>query len=87
MVSETVIFKNLTGLHLRPAGILCTEASNFQCHIEFEHNGVRWNAKSILQVLSAGVRYGEAVRFVCDGEDEEAALKRVIEVVEEMLNE
>lgn len=87
MVSETVIFKNLTGLHLRPAGILCTEASNYACHIEFEHKGRTWNAKSILQVLSAGVRYGETVRFICDGVDEEAALKKIVEVVEEMLNE
>ena len=61
MVSKTVIFKNLTGLHLRPAGIL--------------------------QVLSAGVRYGDEVSFVCDGEDEEKALERIVRVVEEMLNE
>ncbi len=87
MVSKTVIFKNLTGLHLRPAGILCTEASAFSCHIEFEHNGKTWNAKSILQVLSAGVRYGDEVSFVCDGEDEEKALERIVRVVEEMLNE
>ena len=30
MVSQKVVIKNPTGLHLRPAGILCKEAMQFQ---------------------------------------------------------
>ena len=30
MVSQKVIIKNPTGLHLRPAGILCKEAMKFK---------------------------------------------------------
>ena len=33
MVSQKVVIKNPTGLHLRPAGILCKDAMQFKSHI------------------------------------------------------
>ena len=35
MVSQKVTIKNPTGLHLRPAGILCKEAMQFKSHVTF----------------------------------------------------
>ena len=35
MVSQKVVIKNPTGLHLRPAGILCKEAMQFKSLITF----------------------------------------------------
>ncbi len=35
MVSQKVTIKNPTGLHLRPAGILCKEAVKFKSLITF----------------------------------------------------
>ena len=35
MVSRKVVIKNPTGLHLRPAGILCKEAMQFKSLITF----------------------------------------------------
>ena len=35
MVSQKVVIKNPTGLHLRPAGILCKEAMQFSSLITF----------------------------------------------------
>ena len=32
MVSQKVVIKNPTGLHLRPAGILCKDAMQFKSH-------------------------------------------------------
>ena len=40
-----------------------------------------YNAKSVLSVLGAGVRSGDEVEIVCDGEDEEEALSALIELV------
>ena len=37
MVSQKVTVKNPTGLHLRPAGILCKEAMQFKSHITFRY--------------------------------------------------
>ena len=37
MVSQKVTIKNPTGLHLRPAGILCKEAMQFKSHVTFRY--------------------------------------------------
>ena len=36
MVSQKVVIKNPTGLHLRPAGILCKEAMQFKSLITLD---------------------------------------------------
>ena len=46
MVSQKVTIKNPTGLHLRPAGILCKEAVKYQALITFNFKGGTANAKS-----------------------------------------
>ena len=82
MVSQKVVIKNPTGLHLRPAGILCKEAMKFKSLITFTFRENTANAKSVLSVLGACVKCGDEVEFVCDGEDEEEALKTLIEAIE-----
>ena len=48
MVNRKVTVKNPTGLHLRPAGILCNEAMKYQSQITFAYGGGMANAKSVL---------------------------------------
>ena len=89
MVSEKVTIKNPTGLHLRPAGLFCKTAMQFQCSVKFRARDgeLAANAKSVLSVLGACVKSGDEIEIVCDGEDEEAALKEMIRVVEGGLGE
>ena len=87
MVNLKVVVKNLTGLHLRPAGLLCKEAINFKCSIHFQFHDTYANAKSVLSVLSACVKCGDEVEFTCEGEDEEEALKTIIAAIENGLGE
>ena len=87
MVSQKVIIKNPTGLHLRPAGVLCKEAMQFKSLITFTFRDNTANAKSVLSVLGACVKCGDEVEFVCDGEDEEEALKALVEAIENGLGE
>lgn len=87
MVSQKVTIKNPTGLHLRPAGILCKEAVKYQALITFNFKGGTANAKSVLSVLGACVKCGDEIEFVCDGEDEEAALKALVGAIESGLGE
>lgn len=35
MLSDKVVVNNPSGLHLRPAGLLCKEAMKFKSHITF----------------------------------------------------
>ena len=87
MVSQKIVIKNPTGLHLRPAGILCKEAMQYKSLITFKYGGNTANAKSVLSVLGACIKSGDEVEFICDGEDEEIALNAIIAVVKSGLGE
>ena len=73
MVSQKVVIKNPTGLHLRPAGILCKDAMQFKSHITFRYRDNIANAKSVLSVLGACIKSGDEIELICEGEDEEEA--------------
>ena len=87
MVSQKVKITNPTGLHLRPAGNLCKEAMKFKCSITFEYNGNIANAKSVLSVLGACIKFGDEINLCCDGEEEEEALKSLVDFVTNKLGE
>lgn len=87
MISQKVKIKNPTGLHLRPAGILCKEAMNFKSRITFNYRGNTANAKSVLSVLGACIKSGDEIELVCEGEDEETALQVLTEIINEGFGE
>lgn len=87
MVSKKIVIKNPTGLHLRPAGVLCKEAMQYKSLITFKYGDNTANAKSVLSVLGACIKSGYEIEFVCSGEDEEEALQGVIAAVENGLGE
>ena len=87
MVSKKVTIKNPTGLHLRPAGELCKTAIQFKSKVTFSFDGGTSNAKSVLSVLGACVKSGDEIELICEGEDEEEALKKMVEAIEAGLGE
>ncbi|MCI8513473.1 MAG: HPr family phosphocarrier protein [Lachnospiraceae bacterium] len=87
MVSEKVTIKNQSGLHLRPAGELCNRAINYKSKISFQFRDVTANAKSVLSVLGACIQCGDEITLICEGEDEEEALKGMLGAVNEGLGE
>ena len=87
MVSQKVMIHNPSGLHLRPAGKLCNIAIQYQSHITFEYEGGIADAKSVLSVLGACVKCGDTITLICEGEDEEEALKALVSAAEEGVGE
>ena len=87
MVSQKITIKNTTGLHLRPAGILCKEAMRFQSLITFNYRGNTANAKSVLSVLGACIKTGDEIELVCEGADEELALASIVKIIDEGFGE
>ena len=82
MLKQKVTVKNQTGLHLRPAGILCRTAMLYKSHITLAHDHVVANAKSVLSVLGAGVQPGDELEITCEGVDEAEALTAMVELFE-----
>lgn len=87
MVSKKLVIKNPTGLHLRPAGILCKTAMRFKSLITFKFGDTTANAKSVLSVLGACVKSGDEIELICNGADEELALKTLVDAIEGGLGE
>ena len=87
MVKQKVRISNPTGLHLRPAGVFCNTAITYDCRITFEYGNVYENAKSVLSVLGSCIKSGDEIVLICEGSDEEEALKAMVEVVESGLGE
>ena len=87
MVSEVTVIKNPSGLHLRPAGILCKEALLFRSTITFKIGSTTANAKSVLSVLGACIKSGDEIELVCEGEDEQEALAALVHAIENGLGE
>ena len=87
MVNKKVTVKNPTGLHLRPAGILCNEAMKYQSQVTFSYDGGLANAKSVLSVLGACVKCGDEIEIMCEGADEQEALDNLVAAIDGGLGE
>ena len=87
MTEKMVTVVNPTGLHLRPAGMLCQTSMKFQSKILLLYKEKTINAKSVLSVLGACVKSGDEITFICEGPDEEQALRDMVALVESGLGE
>lgn len=87
MVTQKVIIKNTTGLHLRPAGFFCKQAMEFKSKITFRRKDTEGNAKSLLSILGTAIKRGDEIELICEGEDEEAALEAMIKIINDGLGE
>ena len=87
MAEITVTLQHPTGLHARPAALFVQTASRFRSQIEVQANGKTVNAKSMMAILSLGARQGTALTLRAEGEDAEAALAALKELVESNFGE
>jgi phosphocarrier protein HPr len=82
--SNDVVIHHKLGLHARPAAMFVKTAAKFSSRITLENlsRGTQpVNAKSILGVLSAGVKRDEQIRITAEGTDEVAAVNALTELV------
>lgn len=82
MVKRTIIIGNPDGLHLRPAGAVCREAERFNCSCRMEIGANTYNLKSVISVLSARINRPKTVVLICEGPEEEMALKELGDFLE-----
>jgi phosphocarrier protein len=87
MIHQKVTIQNLTGLHLRPAAMLCKTAQKFQSRITFTFRDGTVSSISLLNLLGACVKCGEQIELSCDGPDESEAMKALVEAIESGLGD
>lgn len=90
MPSRTVGLRNATGLHARPARVFAKAAAAFSSDVTVVKTGgdaEPVNAKSVLSVLTLDCHQGDEIVIAAEGEDADAALERLAQLVDEGLGE
>ena len=87
MRKEKVILQNETGLHARPASELAKLAGRFKCDINLSVNEKKANAKSILGIMSLGIKAKTEIEIECNGEDEKEAMTENLKAFENKFGE
>ncbi len=81
MVKQELVLNNSVGLHARPATFFIQKANEYKSSIWVEKEDRRVNAKSLLGVLSLGVASGDSILVTAEGEDEDAAIAGLLDLV------
>ncbi len=83
MVTKTVEVKNSQGIHMRPAGVLAAEMKKFAgCAVTLKAAGKTAKATAVMQIMAAGIKCGTQLEITADGENEQAALDKAVELFE-----
>lgn len=64
--------RNAVGIHARPAGKLVTLLKPYKSKVTLVFGAKQMDAKSLLAMMKTGIKCGDIVSFVIDGEDEKA---------------
>jgi phosphocarrier protein len=73
------------GLHARPAGRLVKCAKDFLSQINVSCNGKSGDAKRLIGLMKIAIKRGERILFEIDGDDEEAAERKLQEFCKDNL--
>ena len=87
MTTRNVKIVNKVGLHARPATFFIQKANSYKSTIWVESDSKRVNAKSLLGVLSLGIKQDMTISLSADGPDENEALDGIIAAIEAGLND
>ena len=82
MQNKIVTIKVDIGLHARPAALFVQTAKRMQSDIHLKHGEKEANAKSIMQVLTLGVKQYDQLEITTEGPDEKDAMQALIALVE-----
>lgn len=83
VVETTLSLTNPTGLHARPASLFVQTSAKFQATIQVQVQGRerQVNATSIMGILSLGARNGDMLLLHASGDDAQAAIAALSELV------
>ncbi len=81
LLEARLTLTNPTGLHARPASLFVQTAGRFHARVEVAGRGRQADATSIIGVLSLGIRNGDTITLRVSGEEAQAAVEALSELV------
>jgi phosphocarrier protein len=86
-VSRQVRIDNKRGLHARASAKFVNLASEIDAKIEVEKDGHRVCGTSIMGLMMLGAAMGDSITIHVEGEQAEAVLEKLVELVEDRFGE
>lgn len=77
MITREIKVKIKSGLEARPVAELVQVASKYESKIYVESGSKKFNAKSIMGMMTLGLNEGDEISVSADGVDEEAAVNDI----------
>ena len=77
MIQKSMKVQLDNGLEARPVAVFVQVASQYESTIYVEVDDKKVNAKSIMGLMTLGLRAGESVTVHADGSDEEDAVDKI----------
>ena len=77
------VVKNPMGIHARPAALLAQACTAFKSVVTISTDDHTADAKDVLQILGLASAKGMTLHVTVDGDDEEAAAEKILEVIQE----
>lgn len=81
MPERVVEVANEAGIHARPAAEIVKLAAKFHSEIVIVRDGLEVNAKSIMGVMMLAAECGASILIRAEGDDAEAALDALAELI------
>ncbi|HEY2034582.1 MAG TPA: phosphoenolpyruvate--protein phosphotransferase [Rhizomicrobium sp.] len=85
--SRDVVVRLAHGIHARPAAVVSNAAKRFDAEIEFSARDRRVNAKSIVALMSLGIRKDERVTIIARGSDAQSAVDSLADLIANGISE
>ena len=76
-----VRIRNQLGMHARAAVKFVQTANKFHAEVKVIKDGTEANGKSIMGLLTLVAAHGVTMKIVCEGDDADAALAALVELV------
>jgi len=87
MKTANAVINNPIGLHARPAAQFTQIAAKYQSKITLQKEAKVIDAKSIIKVLSLGIKQGTVIKINAEGPDEKEAIDALVKLIKSNFGE
>lgn len=82
MLSKKIKVIDEQGLHMRPATIFSQKMAGFKSSVQIKYNGKSYDAKSVMMLMTACIKCNDEIEIFIEGEDENDAFNKAIDLLE-----
>ena len=86
-IVRQVTVSNKMGIHARPSTQVATLAGEFSSSVTIGKEELNVDAKSVLELLMLAAECGSVLTITADGDDAQAAVDAIVELVESKFGE